>query len=157
VGPSTRIVLEVYSAKAPLQGLGEEVEDFMRGFGGGEAVGADVGDTVAVGVGEAGVGGVGEVGAEAVGGAESGALAQQDEGEAGLEEFADFVLEGDASVADDDDRGEGPAVLLEEGNERREEGRAVLDDGEAGEAVGEDEGDVARRGSECGELRAAGD
>ena len=82
----------------------------MRRGGGREAGRADVGDAVALRIAVAGARVVDEVGAEAVGRAEAGTLAEQDEGGAGTERVADFVLQGDTGEGCDDQRGEVPFV-----------------------------------------------
>lgn len=73
------LVLEGYAGEAEVVHAGQEVVEAVGGFGGGEALGADVADAVAVGVGGGGGGGPGEVGAEAVGGGEAGAFAEEDQ------------------------------------------------------------------------------
>ena len=64
---------------------------------------ADVGDAVALCVGAAGTGLPGDVDAEGVGGAEAGAFADERDGELGVEELADLVADGYASLSDDAD------------------------------------------------------
>jgi len=116
--------------------------DASGGGGVVEACGADVGDAVAVGVGAAGSGIPGDVDAEGVGRAEARTLANEDDGEAGLEEGADVVGDGDAGLGGDAEGAEG-LVLGQRGEESGEEGDGVVLDGCGGEAVGDDEDDVA--------------
>ena len=108
-------VFEVDAGELAVEGLGEEVVEDLGGGGWGEAVGADVGDAVAVGVGVVGVGVVDEVGAEGCGGGEAGAFAEEDEGELGVLELADVVLDGDAGVFDEGEGGEGDLGLSRRG------------------------------------------
>jgi hypothetical protein len=87
-------------------GFGDVVGDAAGGGGVAEALGAaDVGDAVALGVGAAGAGVPGEIDAEGVGRAEAGALADEKDGKVGVEEFADFVGDGDAGALNYRDRG----------------------------------------------------
>jgi hypothetical protein len=138
-------------------GFGEEVGEFLGGGAGGQTAGADVGNAIAGGVGQARLGSVGEVSAEAVDGAEAGSFAEEHEAELGVEQSPDFILERDSAVRDDDQGREGPVAYAEQ----REQGgqkRRNMGGGEAGEAVGDDDDEiagsvVALRGA-GGQLRA---
>jgi hypothetical protein len=68
----------------------------------------------------------GEVDSHAVGGAEAGTFPDEDDGEGGLEEFADFVSDCDSALLADYGLG---------GGQEFEELRGVLFYGEGGEAV----------------------
>jgi hypothetical protein len=127
-----------------LQAVGFGAVEGDAGGGGSvvEAGGADVGDAVAVGVGAAGSGIPGDVDAEGVWGAEAGALANENDGELGVEDGADVVGDGDACLGGDAKGAEGLA-WGQRGMEGGEEGDGVAADGCGGEAVGDDEEDVA--------------
>ena len=115
--------------------MGEEVVEFCGGGSGRGAGGVDVGNAVAVGVVFTGGGGVGEICAEAIGGAEAGALAEEHEGEVGIEEASDFVLDGNAAVTDYYQGGEKPGGGADEGQEGGEKGLDLEIGGAGGEAV----------------------
>ena len=123
---------------------GLEVPEEAGGGGfGGEACGADVGDAVAFGVGAAGVRLPGDVGAEGVGRAEAGAFADEDDGELRGEVWpisspmatrpcSTTLMGRDGPVCGEE--------LREQFGEQRD---GVALDGEGGEAVGDDDGEVA--------------
>ena len=115
---------------------------------GGEASFADVGEAVAVAVGAVGVRVPGEVGSEAVGRRETGALPDKDKAEGGAEGRSDGVCDGDAGLLNEGEGGKGPVGSDELREKVREERDGVALDGECGEAVGDDDGEIAGCGVE---------
>jgi len=122
--------------------LGNEVVEKVGGSVGRETLGADVGDAVAVGIRAAGARVVDEVGSQRIGRAEAGAFAEEDDGDAGTEELADLVLQGDAGEGDDGEGGDAQPDFRESGEKRAKGRRDLAVGGEGAQAVGEDQGDV---------------
>ncbi len=113
----------------------------------GEARGVDVGDAIALGVSATDAGVPGNVDAEAVGRGKPGAFPDEDGGELGTQELADFISAGHSAVTDENERGQCPGVKLRE--ESLKSGDGVVFERRGGEAVGQDQSKVEglRRGA----------
>jgi hypothetical protein len=116
-------------------GLAHHRGDPGGGQGGGETFGSYVGDAEAFGVGAADLGIPGEVGSEGIRGAQAGTLSDQDQGELGVQELADFVRYGYSALPHQGEGGEVP--VFEFRAESFEEGPGVVVDGLGGESVGD--------------------
>lgn len=84
----------------------------------------------------------GEIGSEAVGRGEAGTFADEDEAEAGSEMETDWVAYGDPPLVYQSEWGDGPACGEELREKVCEQGNGIALDGQSGEAVGDDDGEI---------------
>lgn len=92
----------------------------------------------------------GEIGSEAVGRGEAGTFPNEDETEAGSEMETDSVADGDPPLLHQSEWGDGPASDEELRKETGEQGNGITFDGESGEAIGDDDGEIKAGGLKLG-------
>ena len=110
-----------------------------------QSFGTDIGDAVAFGITAPDARRPGEIGCEAVGGTEPRTLPDQYHREAGTQELTDLILDGDPCMLDQNERRETPAAVTQPRHQGFQQRWQIALDGEAGQAVTGDDGEVDRR------------
>ena len=91
-----------------------------------------------------------KIGSEAVGRRQAGTFADENETKARSEMETDGIADGDPALLHEGDCGDGPACNKELREKVCEQGNGIALDGQSGEAIGDDDREIAGAGSKLG-------